>query len=482
MILLTFLGFCSFLLALVLTPFVRDRFRTSGFVDLPNDPRKIHSRPIPRVGGIAIMASYVICFVLITFIPFNAWQKIQINSQFVTILCIGTGVVFISGLLDDFYRIRPWQKLLAQAVASLFMYHSGLQIKVSGMGILSGELLSGVITIIWLVGCTNAFNLIDGMDGLATGVGLFATITALIAAIMNQNFDLMLVTIPLAGGLLGFLRYNFNPASIFLGDCGSMSIGFLLACFAIEWSNKAATLLGLTAPIMAMVVPLMDVMLSIGRRFVRNQPIFRADRGHIHHRLLDRGLTQRQAAMVAYAFSGLAAVFALLQSAYYENFGGLIILLFGLTVWVGIQNLGYLEFGLAGRLLFRGGFTQMVDFQMKLKDFESKVMTAQSLEAVWKVVKDSSKEFGFHGVRMQLYGRVFSEVEEGYLNSIQIRIPLLMGNYVNFHGADGQINSVVLNSFLPAVANTLNTKFSEICTSPQASEERTARPKLAKLG
>lgn len=369
------------------------------------------------------MASYVICFVLITFIPFNAWQKIQINSQFVTILCIGTGVVFISGLLDDFYRIRPWQKLLAQAVASLFMYHSGLQIKVSGMGILSGELLSGVITIIWLVGCTNAFNLIDGMDGLATGVGLFATITALIAAIMNQNFDLMLVTIPLAGGLLGFLRYNFNPASIFLGDCGSMSIGFLLACFAIEWSNKAATLLGLTAPIMAMVVPLMDVMLSIGRRFVRNQPIFRADRGHIHHRLLDRGLTQRQAAMVAYAFSGLAAVFALLQSAYYENFGGLIILLFGLTVWVGIQNLGYLEFGLAGRLLFRGGFTQMVDFQMKLKDFESKVMTAQSLEAVWKVVKDSSKEFGFHGVRMQLYGRVFSEVEEGYLNSIQIRIP-----------------------------------------------------------
>src|SRR5947208_10567281 len=149
------------------------------------------------------------------------------------------------------------------------------------------------ITVGWLVVCSNAFNLIDGMDGLATGVGLFAAFTTLAAALLQNNALLALATAPLVGALLAFLRYNFNPASIFLGDCGSLTIGFLLGCFAAVWSQKSATLLGMTAPVMALSVPLLDTGIAVVRRFLRRQPIFSADRNHLHHRLLDRGFSSR---------------------------------------------------------------------------------------------------------------------------------------------------------------------------------------------
>ena len=161
-------------------------------------------------------------------------------------------------------------------------------------------------------------------------MGLFATITVLISALMTQSLQLALVTVPLVGALLGFLRYNFDPASVFLGGiAGSLLIGFLLGCYAILWSHKSATILGMTAPLMAMSIPLLDVGLSIVRRFLRHQPIFGADRGHIHHKLLDRGLTPRRAAILLYLASGLAAAFSLLQSEVSPNeFQGLIIVLF----------------------------------------------------------------------------------------------------------------------------------------------------------
>jgi UDP-GlcNAc:undecaprenyl-phosphate GlcNAc-1-phosphate transferase len=148
------------------------------------------------------------------------------------------------------------------------------------------------VTVLWLLACANAFNLIDGLDGLASGVGLFATLTTLCAALMHGDMELALATAPLAGALIGFLRYNFNPASIFLGDCGSLSIGFLLGCYAVMWSQKSATLLGMAAPAIVLAAPLVDTALSIARRFIQHKPIFGADRGHLHHRLLDRGFVR----------------------------------------------------------------------------------------------------------------------------------------------------------------------------------------------
>ncbi len=175
--------------------------------------------------------------------------------------------------------------------------------------------LGFALTVIWLIGCTNAFNLIDGMDGLAAGVGLVATVTMLIAALTQGNLPLALATMPLAGCLLGFLRYNFNGASVFLGDSGSLLIGFLLGCYGALWSEKSVTLVALTVPLLAVSIPLLEVVLSIVRRYLRNRPIFEADRGHIHHKLLERGLSPEGAVLTIYAFCGVVALLSLLASS-----------------------------------------------------------------------------------------------------------------------------------------------------------------------
>ena len=289
------------------------------------------------------------------------------------------------------------------------------------------------ITIIWLIGCTNAFNLIDGLDGLAAGVGLFATVTTIIAALTQQDLGLCIATIPLAGCLLGFLRYNFNPASIFLGDCGSLSIGFFLGCCGVLWGQKSATLLGMAAPLMAMAIPLLDVCVSIIRRFLRNQPIFGADRRHIHHLLLDRGLTPRRAALLLYGICAIAAAFSLLQAAVHNQFGGLIVILFCAAAWIGVQHLGYTEFGLATRLFFKGTFRQIIDVQFRLQQFERSLVEARSLEQCWQGIQTGYSDFGFSGVRMHAQGRIFEHTPEDAADHCQIRIPLRDCQYVNLY-------------------------------------------------
>jgi UDP-GlcNAc:undecaprenyl-phosphate GlcNAc-1-phosphate transferase len=187
-------------------------------------------------------------------------------------------VAFATCLLDDIFGLKPWMKVLGQVVAAALACHANIQIgNVAGYTIATW--LQVPLTIVWLVGCSNAFNLIDGLDGLATGVGLFAAGTALLSALITGNSALAFVTAPLFGALLGFLPYNFNPASIFMGDCGSLTVGFLLGCFGVIWSQKSATLLGMTAPFVALAIPLLDTALAIARRFLRGQPLFGADRG-----------------------------------------------------------------------------------------------------------------------------------------------------------------------------------------------------------
>ena len=177
------------------------------------------------------------------------------------------------GLLDDLFHLRPWQKLFGELLAAGVAYGFGLHVE--GLaGYAAASWLSLPLTVLWLVLCTNAFNLIDGMDGLATGAGLFATLTIVLAAVLQTNTSLALAAVPLVGALLGFLRYNFNPATVFLGDSGSLLIGFLLGCFGVVWSLKTATIFGIVAPVMAMCVPLLDVVLSVARRFHKGAPRF----------------------------------------------------------------------------------------------------------------------------------------------------------------------------------------------------------------
>jgi len=221
-------------------------------------------------------------------------------------------VVFGVGLIDDIVSTRPWVRLAAETFAAILAWIGGIRILAIASHSFSGDVESLVFTVFWIVVCTNAINLIDGVDGLAAGVSLFASITMLIAALLNHNYPMALAVVPLAGALLGFLRYNFAPASIFLGDCGSLTIGFLLGCFGAVWAEKSTTLLGLTAPLIVLAIPLLDVGLAVARRLLRGKPIFVADGNHIHHKLLSRGLTPRHLLFVIYGICAVGSVASLL--------------------------------------------------------------------------------------------------------------------------------------------------------------------------
>ena len=422
---LLWLGLRAFIISLVLTPICRDVFRSYGVVDQPDAARKVHRYPIPRVGGVAIAVSYLVAYLLVR--PEEGSPLAQ-QLSLVWKLLPGAALAFGIGLMDDLFNLRAWIKLVGQLAAAGLACVGGVRILSIG-GAPTDAWWNIPLTIIWLLACMNAFNLVDGLDGLAVGVGLFATLTVFIAAIMQHNMVLAVATFPLAGALLAFLCYNFNPATIFLGDSGSLLIGFLLGCYAAIWSNKSATLLGITAPLMALSIPLLDVALAIVRRFLRHEPIFGADRGHIHHRLLDRGFTPRRVVLVLYALCGLAAAFSLLQGLVH-SFSIALVVLFGLFILLGVQYLGYAEFDLAGRLLLSGEFQRSVSAQLDLRKFRTALEGAATPAECWEVIRPASEKFGFEQVRLSLAGEVFEHSSgEAEAPGWTMRAPLANGDY-----------------------------------------------------
>lgn len=402
---LLFLGALSLLISLAVTPAVRGVFRRLDILDHPGNERKIHTTPIPRVGGVAILLSYVAAFGVLLCTHSTGAALVRSALPFIWKLLPAASLVFLVGFLDDIFSLRPWQKLAGQVAGAAFAYQAGIRITaVGGINAFgpshSVEWWSCPVTILWLIICMNALNLIDGLDGLAGGIGLVTSVTTLLAALIQSNIALALAILPLVGCLLGFLRYNFNPATIFLGDSGSLFIGFLLGCFGVVWSEKSATMLGMVAPMMALSIPLTDTALAIGRRILRRKPIFGADRGHIHHRLLDLGFSPRQAALLLY---GMCALFAVLSLAIANHRHELVIIgIFCLAVWAGVEHLEYVEFDVAGRALSEGWFVQLVSAQIALQAFESKLASAVTLEECWRVLRDSYQEFGFTSISAQL--------------------------------------------------------------------------------
>jgi UDP-GlcNAc:undecaprenyl-phosphate GlcNAc-1-phosphate transferase len=281
-------------LTVVLTPLCRDLFRRIGVLDYPDQTRKLHAAPIPHAGGIPIAISYLItCGIWLKFVP--GAPSIPLRWPFM----LGASIVLATGLIDDI-RGLPGRVKMA----------------------------------------TNAFNLIDGLDGLAAGLGLFAVATMTISALFQHNAPMILLTVPLAGCLLGFLRYNFTPASIFLGDSGSLSIGFLLGCYGAIWSQKSATLLGMSAPVLALAVPLLDTGLAVVRRTGGRRSIFTPDRRHLHHLLLARGLNQREAVILLYGVCGLAAAISLLLTVPLQHrAAGLVVVVFCVGSLLAIRSL-----------------------------------------------------------------------------------------------------------------------------------------------
>ena len=469
---LLWLGLRAFVIALVLTPICRDVFRSFGVVDEHDHGRKMHRYPIPRVGGLAIAASYLLAYVLV-----RPDQGSPLAQQLTLVwkLLPGAALVFALGLLDDLFTLRAWHKLIGQLAAASLAYWGGVRILYIAHAS-TDAWWNLPLTLLWLLACMNAFNLVDGLDGLAAGVGLFATLTVFTAAMMQHNMVLAVATFPLAGALLGFLCYNFNPATIFLGDSGSLLIGYLLGCYAVIWGNKSATLLGMTAPLMALSIPLLDVALAIVRRFLRRQPIFAADRGHIHHQLLDRGLTPRRVVLLLYALCGLAAAFSLLQGVVH-SFAGALILLFGVFVLVGIQYLGYAEFDLAGRLLFSGEFQRTISAQLDLRRFRAELAAAATPAACWEVIQAACVKFGFQHARLTLAGEIFEYSAETQDPGWTIRVPLANGDYANLSRPFAStVLPMIVAPFVDILRQTLLQKYPQAAL---ASAEQSAAVSLA---
>jgi UDP-GlcNAc:undecaprenyl-phosphate/decaprenyl-phosphate GlcNAc-1-phosphate transferase len=376
----------AFLVAIVLTPIVRDIFRSYNMVDRPGK-RKVHAYPIPRVGGIAIAIAYGVALL-------TAPAGETAAAPSVWRLLPGAALVFLTGLLDDFFSLKPVFKIAGQVAAASLVFFSGLHFAgLAGQPV--AVWLDYPLTVFWLLLTCNALNLIDGLDGLCAGMGLMATLTLFAAAMLRNNLPLAHATFPLAGALLGFLCYNINPATVFLGDSGALLIGFLLGCYGMIWTQKSSTLLSMLVPLLALSIPLLDVSLSVLRRFLRNQPIFTADRQHIHHRLLDRGFSARQAVWVLYLFAALAAALALLASS---HLGGklqvVVIVLFCVAAGIGIRQLRYGEFDIAGQFLFGGGLKRALDGRLRLERLTSELERAGDEKKWWAILVEGARGLG----------------------------------------------------------------------------------------
>jgi UDP-GlcNAc:undecaprenyl-phosphate GlcNAc-1-phosphate transferase len=467
---LVFVAILSFLLSLGLTRLFRDCFVRLGIVDLPDSRRKLHARAVPRMGGVAIASSYVLTYVVLVCSPLAAGLVVESHLPFIWKLMPAMGAIFLTGLADDLFDLRPWMKLAGQVSAGALAWWGGVRID-SIVGHACPGWLALPLTVAWLVLCANAFNLIDGVDGLAAGVGILASVTTFLAALLQDNLALALATIPLIGSLAGFLPYNFTPASIFLGDSGSLLIGFLLGSYGVIWSEKSATMLGMAAPMMALALPLLDVCLSVVRRFLNNEPIFTADRGHIHHRLLDRGFTPRRVALLLYGACGIGATFSLLQSVLRNQFAGAVIVMFGAATWIGVQYLGYVEFEATRRFLW-GGLRPMLSAHVKLEALERALLSAPSVEQCWEALEAAAHALGYSQMNAKLAARRYGATPERQHNAAfwQMRLTLSGDDYVEIAQRPGAPeHPVLLIPFVEIIRRILPGKLIQLAGPPSAA-------------
>ncbi len=289
------------------TPLVKALSVKVGAVDVPKDSRRMHNHPIPRMGGLAIFFGFVVAMLL--FVPLDRPKQGML---------LGAVIIVVLGMLDDKYALPAKPKFLVQIIAALIAVMAGNRIEVlSNPNIFSPNpywelgVLSIPVTVIWILAITNSVNFIDGLDGLACGVSTISAATMLVIALRVEEWNVAVMMAALVGACLGFLAYNFNPAKIFMGDTGSTFLGFIMATMSVEGMFKQYTIISFVVPFLMLGLPIFDVCFAVVRRVSHGQSPMKPDRGHVHHRLIDMGFSQKQAVGVLYVISailGLSAV------------------------------------------------------------------------------------------------------------------------------------------------------------------------------
>jgi UDP-GlcNAc:undecaprenyl-phosphate/decaprenyl-phosphate GlcNAc-1-phosphate transferase len=399
----------AFLVCLVLSMWSTWHIRTiahaKGWTDAPTSERHVHVIPIPRLGGVAIFASFTAVVILATLLPriFGFPSLLPVRA---TLGLLGPAlIVFALGVYDDLRGVSPAGKFLVQALAATALYFAGYGVHRMDLVSSSQPLQTFIglpLTIFWVLLITNAFNLIDGLDGLAAGSALFSTAVIFSLSLFAPNPMVSFLAIALAGSILGFLRYNFHPASIFLGDSGSLFIGFLISALAIVSSQKAPTIVAVSIPLVSLGFPILDVVLSVARRFLGGKPLFLGDRDHIHHKLLKRGLSQRQAVLLLYAVTA-AFGFISLVLLHQATAVALILALTGIGVLIGLQQLRYNEFGEMLSILQRATRRrQLVANHVAVRNAAESLEKCDQFPAICNVLQGTLQTVGFDGIQLQM--------------------------------------------------------------------------------
>lgn len=302
----------SAVLAMIFSPVAIKLAPKIGAMDIPKDGRRMHSRAMPRFGGLAIFVGTIVSLAIYS----------DGNEKIISVMIGGTLIYFL-GVVDDLKNLDAKVKFALQLLVAILMYYMGLRIKFItnyfGEGAVHfGEVVCFVVTVLWIVGITNTINLIDGLDGLAAGTTAIASLCiAYVAYIHGDEYGMMVVCLAmlaLAGGCLGFLPFNFYPAKIFMGDGGSLFLGFMIAALSVVGPLKRSTVIAVVVPVIVLGIPIFDTFFAILRRVVNHRPIMEADKGHLHHRLMESGYGQRRAVLMLYGISAIMGMAAVLVS------------------------------------------------------------------------------------------------------------------------------------------------------------------------
>ena len=320
--------------AYMVTPSVQRLAVRWGAVDKP-EARKVHKGIIPRLGGLAIYAGFIAAVL----------ASVHMTRELLGILVGGTAILLL-GVVDDVYQISAKTKLLGQIAAAsvLLLFDIRIDWLTNPFGsMIYLDMWAIPITLIWVVSLTNTLNLIDGLDGLAAGVSVIAAVTIFLMAVELNFWLVAVLTAALAGSALGFLYFNFSPAKIFMGDTGSMFLGYMLAAVSLVGTVKSAATIALIVPMVALGLPILDTACAIIRRFNNGQPIFKPDRGHLHHRLLDMGLTQKQVVLILYLVTIVLGVSAIVMTEVRFGHAAFIVLALLAAAFVAARKTGVLK-------------------------------------------------------------------------------------------------------------------------------------------
>ncbi len=385
----------SMLCGTLLTPLVRRLAHRFGALDHARSSRKIHGHPVPRIGGIAIVVAFYVPMVGLLLFHSGVGQMFLSERDHVIGLFAGGLVIALLGLFDDLRGANAGKKFLVQFAVAGLLYYLGFRMDFLanpfGEPIELGW-LSLPFTLVWIVGIINAMNLIDGLDGLAGGVALVAVVTTFLLSLQRAHPLMMLFSSALAGAIVGFLFYNFNPASIFMGDTGSMFLGFVLGTTALQTGQKASTAGAVLIPGIVLGLPIMDTLLAIGRRAIRGRPLFQADKEHIHHRLMERGLSHRQAVLVLYGFCVLLGTAALVMTYASNGQSALTLVVLALVAFFFLRALGYVRLDRMPESAMDRKRNRAL--RANLRPLGRKLRQLRSLDEIWPVAIQASQILG----------------------------------------------------------------------------------------